>query len=45
MRTDVDYGDFEYISKDDAEEAYKNAVSFIEIITTVKKRLQEELNG
>ena len=43
MRTDVDYGDFEYISKEDAKESYEEAQKFIEMIESIKKKLQEEL--
>ena len=42
MRTDVDYGDFEYISKEDAKESYEEAQKFIEMIESIKKKLQEE---
>lgn len=43
LRTDVDYGDFEVITAQDAEDALKEAKRFIEIIEPVREQLIKEL--
>lgn len=43
LRTDVDYGDFESIDKDDAEDAIKQAKRFLKIIEPVRKSLLKEI--
>lgn len=45
LRTDVDYGDFESITVNDAEDALNQAKRFIEIIEPVRERLVKELSS
>ncbi len=44
MRTDVDYGDFDVITMQDAEDAVQQAKRFIEIVAPVREHLIRELN-
>jgi len=39
LRTDVDYGDFEYIEKNEADGALRQAKRFLKIIDSVRKKL------
>lgn len=43
LRTDVDYGDFESVDKNDAENALKQAKRLIKIIEPVRKKLLKEI--
>jgi uncharacterized protein (UPF0332 family) len=45
LRTDVDYGDFEYIDKDDAAHALKQAKLFLKKTETVRKGLMKEISS
>lgn len=45
LRTDVDYGDMEFIGKDEAEKALSQAERFIEIIETLRKDMIKELRS
>ncbi len=45
LRTDVDYGDFEYITKDDAANALKQAKLFLKQMETVRKKLIKEISS
>jgi uncharacterized protein (UPF0332 family) len=45
LRSDVDYGDFESVDKDDAEDAIEQAKRFIEIIETVREQLIKEMSS
>lgn len=44
LRADVDYGDFEVITHQDAEDALGQAKRFIEIIEPVREQLIKELS-
>lgn len=44
MRTDVDYGDFDVITMQDAEDAVQQAKRFIEIAAPAREQLIRELN-
>lgn len=43
LRIDVDYGDFESVDKNDAENALKQAKRLIKIIEPVRKKLLKEI--
>jgi uncharacterized protein (UPF0332 family) len=45
LRTDVDYGDFEFIDKDDAANALKQAKLFFRQTETARKRLIREISS
>ena len=45
LRTDVDYGDFEFIDKDDAANALKQAKLFLTQTETVRKGLIKEISS
>jgi uncharacterized protein (UPF0332 family) len=45
LRTDVDYGDFEFIDKDDAANALKQAKLFLAQTETVTKGLIKEISS
>jgi uncharacterized protein (UPF0332 family) len=45
LRTDVDYGDFEFINKDDAANALKQAKLFLKQMETVRKKLIKEISS
>lgn len=45
LRTDVDYGDLEFVDKDEAEKALNQAKRFIEIIEPVRAHLIKELSS
>jgi len=45
LRTDVDYGDFEYINKDDAANALKQAKLFLKQVETVRKKMIKEISS
>lgn len=45
LRTDVDYGDFEVITNQDAEDALKQAQRFTEIIEPAREQLIKQLNN
>lgn len=45
LRSDVDYGDFESVDKNDAEDAVEQAKRFIEIIEPVRKQLIKEMSS
>jgi uncharacterized protein (UPF0332 family) len=45
LRTDVDYGDFETVNKNDAGNAVKQAKIFIKIVESVRKNLIKELSS
>lgn len=44
LRSDADYGDFEFISADDTEKAIKQAKKFFKLIEPVRKSLIEEMS-
>ena len=44
LRTDVDYGDFEVVSKSDADKAIKQAKKFIRSVESVRGKLIKELS-
>jgi uncharacterized protein (UPF0332 family) len=43
LRTDVDYGDMEFIGKDEAEKALHRAKRFVEIAEGLRKEMIKEL--
>ncbi len=43
LRTDVDYGDFEFVNKNDAAEAIKQAKKFIRSIEIIRKKLAADI--
>ncbi len=43
LRTDVDYGDFEFVNKNDAADAIKQAKKFVKSIEIVRKKLAAEI--
>ncbi|MCL5422713.1 MAG: HEPN domain-containing protein [Nitrospirae bacterium] len=43
LRTDVDYGDFESVDKDDAKKAIEQARKFLGVIKPARKRLLKEI--
>ena len=43
LRTDVDYGDFETLTPQDAEEALRRARQFLDVVDPLRKRLIQEL--
>ncbi len=43
LRTDVDYGDMEFIGKDEAEKALSRAKRFVEIVEALRKDMIKEL--
>ncbi len=45
MRTDVDYGDFDVITIQDAEDAIQQSTRFIEIVAPVRDQLVKELSS
>jgi len=45
LRTDVDYGDLEFVGKDEADSAIGKAKRFIEIIEPVRVQMIKELRG
>jgi len=45
LRTDVDYGDFEFINKDDAANALKQAKLFLKQMETARKKLIKEISS
>jgi uncharacterized protein (UPF0332 family) len=45
LRTDVDYGDFEFINKDDAVNALKQAKLFLKQMETARKKLIKEISS
>jgi uncharacterized protein (UPF0332 family) len=45
LRTDVDYGDFEFINRDDAANALKQAKLFLKQTETARKRLIKEISS
>lgn len=45
LRTDVDYGDFEFINKEDAANALKQAKLFLKKTEAVRKGLMKEISS
>ena len=45
LRTDVDYGDFESIEKNEVNGALKQAKRFLKIIDSVRKKLIKEISS
>jgi len=45
LRTDVDYGDLEFVGKDEADSAIGKAKRFIETIEPVRVQMIKELRG
>ena len=45
LRTDVDYGDFEFINKDDAANALKQAKLFLKQMETARKKIIKEISS
>ncbi len=45
LRTDVDYGDFDFVEKPDAENAIKQANNFIEIVEPVRQKMIDEMSS
>lgn len=45
LRTDVDYGDLEFVGREEAEKSTKEAKRFIEIIEPVRGQMIKELRG
>ena len=45
LRTDVDYGDFESVEKNEANGALKQAKRFLKIIDSVRKKLIKEISS
>ncbi len=45
LRTDVDYGDFEFVDKDDAGNAIKQAKKFLKIAESVRKNLIKQISS
>jgi len=43
LRTDVDYGDFESVEKNEANGALKQAKRLLKIIDSVRKKLIKEI--
>jgi uncharacterized protein (UPF0332 family) len=43
LRTDVDYGDFDYIEKNEANGALKQAKKLLKVINSVRKKLIKEI--
>jgi len=43
LRTDVDYGDFESVEKNEADGALKQAKRFLKVIDSVRKKLIKEI--
>ncbi len=43
LRTDVDYGDLEFIGKDEAEKALSRTKRFVEIVEGLRKEMIKEL--
>lgn len=43
LRTDVDYGDFESVDKDDAKNAIEQAREFLRIIKPARKKMLKEI--